>query len=601
MRGRISCRTASTWLAEADLGRLDAACRIRLQEHVESCRTCREQGTGISRIAELIREQATDFRRQRMNLCWRHIEGQLSPGPRLVEVPSVTARRTMSLSEALSRRPATAAMATAFGVVLGFLVVAKVSRSPRPDPIRLAAVVPSPAPETTDKATAGRQKPARWRLFGASDVTVDGEPTAAGAMIRAGESLRVGPRGRALLASRHEVVVLESATEATFTVSVDARRLELTRGRVSVGTRDDNGNVPRATRHELTVAVSGVIVEPKGTSFSVGTEPNGSPRVQVSEGLVHVRPPAGKSVALRSGISLRWGKQPTRFEAQARQRLTQTLRSVRLLAHGLERGKTGRVRLSADAGGQLRIDGLPIGAGKATLFLPRGHYLAESGPPGELGKPGTLGKLVEVATAERHVALAGSKAVSKRPVAPTERRKAAPTKRRKGWGRKRRTRVAESTRSTSKRLLRRIERHLAAGDPARARKLARSYLRKSGAPAAALQTLVAESYVREHAYRLAASVYLRIHRRFTASNYGAQALYMAGSLELDQVRRPRRAKAHFSRYLALYATGRLRQGAYIMLIRALRASGMSREARRVARRYIREYPKGRYRARIEST
>ncbi len=51
----------------------------------------------------------------------------------------------------------------------------------------------------------------------------------------------------------------------------------------------------------------------------------------------------------------------------------------------------------------------------------------------------------------------------------------------------------------------------------------------------------------------------------------------------------------FRSYLSAYPRGRQRQGAYYILIRALRAQGRSAEARQMIERYLTDYPNGRYR------
>ncbi len=142
--------------------------------------------------------------------------------------------------------------------------------------------------------------------------------------------------------------------------------------------------------------------------------------------------------------------------------------------------------------------------------------------------------------------------------------------------------------------LRAIERLLLAGKPRQARQLARTALPSAGVQKAALHTLIAESLVRERWYPQAVAAYLAAYRAGVKSTVGADALYLAGVLELEQLRRPTLAKRRFSRYLSEYKRGRQRQGAHYMLVRSLRAAGDSAGARSAAKRYRSEFPRGRY-------
>lgn len=148
--------------------------------------------------------------------------------------------------------------------------------------------------------------------------------------------------------------------------------------------------------------------------------------------------------------------------------------------------------------------------------------------------------------------------------------------------------------------LKAIERLLARGEATKARARAAKLL--DGAPpshAPLLQRLIAESYVRERRYREARDAYLRTFLRFTRTAAGAEGLFMAGSLELDQLVRPREAGGRFALYLSSYPRGRQREEAHYLLCRALLASGERERARRAAASYLAEFPGGRYRASLE--
>jgi hypothetical protein len=89
-----------------------------------------------------------------------------------------------------------------------------------------------------------------------------------------------------------------------------------------------------------------------------------------------------------------------------------------------------------------------------------------------------------------------------------------------------------------------------------------------------------------------------LYRRIAASDRGAAggtALISLGQLSLGPLGQPDQARRAFSSYLA---SGRrsLRQEALVGLLRSQRALGQTSAARATARRYVDEYPSGRYRA-----
>lgn len=142
-----------------------------------------------------------------------------------------------------------------------------------------------------------------------------------------------------------------------------------------------------------------------------------------------------------------------------------------------------------------------------------------------------------------------------------------------------------------------VEELLKRGDAAAARSRALALLSRTRSTKRRqlLRLIVAESYLREHRYAEARSHYLRAYKRGRRSSLGAEALYMVGSIELEQLGRARAAEGRFRGYLKRYRRGRQRQGAYYLLCRSLVRRKQTPAARQCAQSYLREYPKGQFR------
>jgi hypothetical protein len=143
-----------------------------------------------------------------------------------------------------------------------------------------------------------------------------------------------------------------------------------------------------------------------------------------------------------------------------------------------------------------------------------------------------------------------------------------------------------------------IERLLSRGETTRARSQARELLAGAGGieerHAAALSTLIAESLLKEGRYRPARDTYLDVWRRHAATAYGRDALFTAGSIELEQLQRPDRARKRFEAYLDKVPGGAQREGAHYLLYRSLQRLGRDQEASQQAAAYRREFPGGEY-------
>lgn len=112
--------------------------------------------------------------------------------------------------------------------------------------------------------------------------------------------------------------------------------------------------------------------------------------------------------------------------------------------------------------------------------------------------------------------------------------------------------------------------------------------------APALFSLVAESYMRQGNYPRARDAYIRTWQASRRSLHGMDALYNSGSIALDQLGQPGKARGHLERYLNDYRRGRQRQGAYYLLHRCLKQLDRADEAASLAAKYSAEYPKGQY-------
>ncbi len=71
-------------------------------------------------------------------------------------------------------------------------------------------------------------------------------------------------------------------------------------------------------------------------------------------------------------------------------------------------------------------------------------------------------------------------------------------------------------------------------------------------------------------------------------------MYMAGSLELEQLHQERAARTRFELYLTTYPRGSQREGAFYLLCQSLLRVGERQLAQETAARYRSEFPRGRF-------
>jgi ferric-dicitrate binding protein FerR (iron transport regulator) len=401
--------------------------------------------------------------------------------------------------------------------------------------------------------------------------------TLAGTSTRAAAPLRRLSRPRLLLAAGLGLAVLVAGAFAVLTLRP---RAPAPTARIAAG----------AARWQA-LSLPEVGGPRAGSSFSTGD------RLEVRDGGRAVLASASELVSLRGGTTLSFVEE----DGAPVLRLERGRISARSIAQGVrpERPAPGAMLIRA---GAVRVR--PLGTafsvqhdppvvtvlvveGKVEVVPRAGVTMVLS--PGQSFRGGAPGRLAEAERRELEAELGrAADALAPRPVRPAT----APAT--PGPGPER---PAERSFDDE---LRAIERLLARGLAVQARtRAARLLERAPSSHAPLLQRLIAESHVRERRYREARDAYLRTFTRFAGTAAGAEGLFMAGSLELDQLARPREAVRRFERYLSSYRKGRQREEAHYLLCRALLAVGERERARRAAASYLAEFPEGRYRASLE--
>lgn len=369
--------------------------------------------------------------------------------------------------------------------------------------------------------------------------------------LRPGQELRVPRDGRMVLRSPHETVVAVGGSKLRLPRAADGP-LELRHGELRIQTR-----VGQHSR--LMVRLGSLQVRPLGTAYRLRW-PGSGLHVAVDRGQVEVRSDAGRRVQVAAGQGLHWGR--------ALRALTRTER--RELA-----ALWGRSLLAAAP-----AVAPPVVAASPPVVAASPPVVAAS-PPVRAATPVAAPVVPPLA---RATIVRPRSRVGARKVRPTAAAKTTP-----------RAASPAPPKTVAGGELAAIERLLLLGKTEAARRDAGRLLSRGNARAA-LQTLIAESWVRERHYNKACAAYLAAHAAEPASSLGATALYTAGALELEQLKRPDLAERRFTRYLDKYRQGRQREGAFYMLFRALRARGSAAAAAGVTQRYEREFPQGRYQA-----
>jgi hypothetical protein len=535
-----TCRQADVWMAAVDAGQLDEANRIRLLDHLESCAPCARRARGIASLVALLKDEAVELRSDRLQHVWsRVLASSASPSARTL----FAARRRAWLLPLGATAVALAAAAA--GVFFS---------------LRATRNVRSPLTAATQPMGPGRRLP--WRTVILSRVLVnDATPARAGGEVGPGDRLTVSSGGSALLISPAEVIILRGDTQISFST---ASMIELERGSLAVRTRQ--GPAPQ----EIAIQAGPVRVRPVGTTFSVERASAAPVRIAVASGRVEVSS-SGARATLPSGQMLDWGGRPRAIDIQAQRKLARELGLAMDLASRLATRSASHLRVSGPRGNPIQVDGLLVGEGQATLLLPPGRHEVTL----EAASGGTTSRMVELrAGASRDLDL-DHETSARWPGFPPGGAASA--------------RQAEAE-------IRVVEELLSRGQASQARRTA---IRLLGLPQTqghepSLHTLIAESHMHERRYDAARDAYLQLWRRYSGTTLGADGLYMAGSLELEQLHQERAARKRFERYLAAYPRGRQREGAFYLLCQSLLRTGERQLALDVASRYRSEFPRGRF-------
>jgi hypothetical protein len=584
------CRQAERWLDDLQAGQLDTYHRARLEEHLGSCEQCSANAAGLDALVSMLRAESVESSPERLGRLWRGVLARTEEG---------------TLLSAMGHRWHWAALALTAAVVVLAAAYLSWSRWGRP---------PAPkGPGARSAAIAAKRRQVRtWRLLVSNKATIDRAPVRAGRKIRPEEHLAVPAGGRAVVVSPTELVIIEGATDCSFAVTAEgASALRLGQGTINVATRRQQRS------RELTVSVGEFRIRPVGTLFAV-TASDGSeaPLVSVVEGRVRLgRRSSPGTTLVRSGVARRWSGASRALDSATLRRLRRDRDAGLRLAVAVDRPGAAVLRIRAPRGRALRIDGLAAGDGSATALVAAGaHRLglqsdtdrrqparerlirAEAGketsvdmaevPPDRVGSSNGLRRYLR-AGIRRGSARARRAVARRRARARSDPGRPAPARdTRLAGGPDVAARIAE------------IEQLLHEGRPGLARRSARALRGLLKGEAARylpeLNTLVAEAFVLEKRFRSAATAFLEVHRRFPRSSFGAHGLYMAGSIELEQLHRPRLACQRFTRYLARYRRGRSREAAYLMLWKASRGAGETGRANEAASRYVKEFPRGAY-------
>ena len=534
----IRCKEADLWAAALRSGAGEAADQIRLQEHLEECAGCRARRGQLSALVATLRGGSSEPSNAQLQRIWRRVEAGRAEGYTAQPWPWWARLRRL-------RSPWVLAGAASILLLLGtgtWLLGQRggLSRQRRTETIARALRLAAPG----------------WQLLASEGAR----------LAEGGRALVVASGGFALLRSARELVVVRPGTQLEL---IAPRRLRLHNGILVISSWQ--GSAP-----EVQVLAGTCALTPIGTSFEVHYADERL-RLAVLEGRVRVVD-AEKSVTLVAGQALDRGERVP-LNPRLGLRLAAELALLRstlglpelppsmaaqpAALQGAGAQASARVLGPGrrDARGPSRV---PTGTGKSE---PKNAKNAASGP-----SPSSAAERRSVQDFRR------PELGRKRTPQPTARPEPRPLVR------------------AGKADLRRVEMLLARGQTAAARRLAAALLAGRPAPplAAMLATLVAESHLVERNFSSALAAYLAVEKQYPQTMLAADSLYMAGSLELEQLNRANRATGRFQRYLKHYPQGRQREGAYVMLARAARRAGAKATLSWAVQAYLTTYPRGQY-------
>jgi ferric-dicitrate binding protein FerR (iron transport regulator) len=360
--------------AELAAGRLAAQRQARLERHARSCAACqrvREQVLAARATLHALREVATP------ELGWDSIRAklrwELSPaGSSSTRLPAAARWRAPRWARAGALGGAlTAALVAATVLILRSGPAHRDAAAPT-----LAAAQPPAGPRAV-AALRGLVTRARGAVQIDGEASIDAlfaRPVEAGAVLATGEgrldvqfgegtALAVGPRSSVRL-GRFDAELVELFVDGVVDVEVARRSAD----------------------QRFVVHAGAQTVEVRGTQFRVehrADQTHVSCRhglVTVHEGRRSVAVAAGQHVAVRTGEAM---PAPSALLAPAAVELA--LASPYQLpwdAAAAVASSTARLELSAPAGRRLRLDGVELGAGAASVRVARGRHLVESSSDG---------------------------------------------------------------------------------------------------------------------------------------------------------------------------------------------------------------------------
>jgi len=438
----------------------------------------------------------------------------------------------------------------------------------------------------------------------AGRVQVDDQPATVRSRLAAGQRVRVGRGGRAVVSFADGTTALISeGTHATFAHSPGGTTYFVLRGgeatfRVT----------PRSTGGGVEVLAEWGRIEVVGTVFRV-TDRADNRRVQVVRGRVRVVLAQGAPVLLEAGQELDAAGTQKQLAQSARRRLRAAMKWVgQLPAQGggvlSVRAQPGRVRVT--------VDGMFVGLAPVALVAQSGRRIVAAAREREpwVKREVALasGQRAEVSFDLRRSATASgsvAQVVAQPSSSPSPSASASPlpvpvTRRagRRGTDMGRRPPVASvGVGATPAPSTPRTDTSSSTLQPAP------GVVVPPAAPptdtVAKLLSLAAQLRAQRSWTRVVA-VYRRIIQHHPRTPEAATCLVLMGQVQLRQLRRARAALASFGRYLRLFQSGGLAPEAAWGRIESLRQLGRRQEEKRACQALLTRYPQSIYAARVRS-
>jgi hypothetical protein len=347
----LRCRDVRRWLANGETSTSD---RLRLEEHLQSCPRCAERAEILGGVVALLRDDTHDPSAARLDRIWQRVEAgarEASPGPSPLRPRWIREDRSRQRLGFGLAAAATLLVALAVGVLWSS------DRDGAPAPAvpalaRQAAVQGSgsQAPPVAKQAKPvvasdrrARSEAFDWQIVTSERLREGDTLLTPHTGVRPRQLLTTGAKGRAVLASKRELLLVMASTRLK--LSADGREVLLLEGTIAIQTRDVTADAATKRRAEVRVRAGDVTIEPVGTLFAVRLVVGKAPEVSVLDGKVALRGPADglarAAIELPAGQALRWGSKPQRISATLRRELS----SLARLAAGEPKTRSPKVDL----------------------------------------------------------------------------------------------------------------------------------------------------------------------------------------------------------------------------------------------------------------